>query len=432
MNNHKILRKLKKSIPYFLTMLYFILLGIASVVFSKSYPKEEQKFLQTVIAGAFIISILIWIIRGAINKIRNNEKELNAIFHSMNSLIIEFDRNGRYVKIPPINSALLIRPRAELLNKTIYDVLPEAEANMTHRAILTCLKKKKTVKFEYALQLGNRKRWFDARVSWKSNHRVIFHAYDITEQKNAREELIKTGIRLKELNATKDKFFSIIAHDLKSPFNIIMGYSELLKMNYDDFDETEKKRMIDDIDNSSRAVYQLLHNLLLWARSQSQKNNLIKENLNLKDLVFEATEAYLPVAEKKGILIEMDIPDEIRIHADKFAIQTVIANLFDNAVKYTAKSGKIRIEASQSKEFTEVRVSDNGVGIPPKIKPKLFHIEDSISTMGTSQEKGTGLGLILCKDFIEKHGGTIGFESPAGGAGKPEGTSFYFRLPGTK
>jgi len=431
MNKIKVDRILKQSLPLILTLVYFIILMLGSIAFSNQFVKEEQKLLNVLIVSAFIISILIWIISATITRIRKNEKELNAIFHSLNSLIIEFDREGRYIKIPPINSAYLIKPREELLNKTLYEVLPEEEAGKTHKAILTCLKTKKLVKFEYPIVLANKKRWFAARVSWKSSSRVIFHAFDITNQKNAREEIIKRGIELKELNATKDKFFSIIAHDLKSPFNIILGYTELLNTSYDDFDEIEKKNLIDEIDKSSKAVFKLLHNLLLWAQAQSKKSIIVKESLNLKDLVIEATNAYLPIAENKSIHFDLNVPEDLIIYAEKLAIRTVIANLFDNAIKYTPAKGKISIEASQINGFIEVRVSDTGRGIPVDIKAKLFQIGESISTYGTEYEKGTGLGLILCKEFVEKHGGTIGVENSTGDAstGKTNGASFYFRLP---
>lgn len=434
MNKIKVNRILKQSLPFILTSVYFIILMLGSIAFSNQILKEEARLMNVLIASAFIISILIWIVSSSITKIKRNEKELNAIFHSMNSLIIEFDREGRYIKIPPINTAYLIRPREELINKTLFEVLPEAEAKLTHKAILRCLKTKKIVKFEYPILLGNKRRWFAARVSWKSNNRVIFHAFDITLQKNAREELIKKGIELRELNATKDKFFSIIAHDLKSPFNIILGYTELLNTSYDDFDEVEKRDLIDELDKSSKSVYKLLHNLLLWAQAQSKKNNIKKENLSLKDLVMESINAYLPIAANKDIHIDINIPEDLDIRAERLAIRTVIANLFDNAIKYTPKTGNISIDAKQINDVIEVRVSDTGMGIPPETQPKLFRIEESISTYGTEHEKGTGLGLILCKEFVEKQGGTIGMESSLGdaSAGKPSGTSFYFKLPGVK
>lgn len=396
-----------------------------------SYIKQDRVLFNLLVGSSLIISFLIWLISRAVSRIKRSEQELNAIFHSMNSLIFEFDQDGRYVKIPPISSGLLALPKEEMINKTLFDVLPESEAQRCHDAILECLNRKKLVQFEYELTINGESKWFAARVSWKSEESVIFHAFDITEQKKAREEIIQTGHRLKELNATKDKFFSIIAHDLKSPFNIILGYSDILKSGYADISDEHKLKYISEIDKSSKSAYNLLENLLLWARSQSNKIELNKEELNLHDLVLSSTMAYLPGCSKKNIDFENLVPDYLSILADKNAISTVIANLFSNAVKFTRPNGKIIINAERIKDQIQVCVCDNGVGIPADKIPKLFKIEESVSTYGTNKEKGTGLGLLLCKEFIEKHKGSIRIESVSeeDNANQESGSRFYFSIP---
>lgn len=396
-----------------------------------SYIKQDRVLFNLLVSSSLIISFLIWLISRAVSRIKRSEQELNAIFHSMNSLIFEFDKDGRYVKIPPISEGLLAQPIASMLNKTLFDVLPEEVATQCHDGILECLKRKELVEFEYALPIHGKLKWFAARVSWKSEESVILHAFDITEQKIAREELIKTGFRLKELNATKDKFFSIIAHDLKSPFNIILGYSDLLKSSFDDLNDENKLKYVNEIDKSSKSAYNLLENLLLWARSQSDKVKMNIEDLNLHELVLSSTLAYLPGANKKNIDFQNLVSDHLTIRADKNAISTVIANFFSNAVKFTRPNGKIVINAELIEDQIQVCVCDNGIGIPADKIPKLFRIEESVSTYGTNREKGTGLGLLLCKEFIEKHKGIIRIESVSeeDNTDQESGSRFSFTIP---
>lgn len=237
--------------------------------------------------------------------------------------------------------------------------------------------------------------------------------------------IIKTkNEKLLQINATKDKLFSIIAHDLKGPFNIILGYSDLLKTGYDGYEEDKRKKLINEIDKSSKKAFELLENLLLWARTHRNKIKIVKENLNLKKNIIEAIGVYLPYAEKKNITIDISVSENLNIYADKFSIKTIISNLFNNAVKFTPQNGNIKINAIRKDNFIEISISDTGVGIPPEIIPKLFRIEDSISTKDTDNEKGTGLGLLLCKEFTEKHKGKIRVESELG-----KGTKIIFTIP---
>ena len=389
-----------------------------------SYLNQDKVLIILLIMSSLIISILIWFTSISIIKVRENEQELNAVFHAMDSLIIEFDNDGKYLKIPTSNTSLLIRPKEELLKMTLYDNFPKEKAEIFHNAILKCLKTKELIQIEYSLQIGDKTKWFATRISWKSEHSVIFHAVDITEQKNARQKIVQSEKRLKELNATKDKFFSIIAHDLKSPFNVILGFSNLLKTEYDQMEPTQINKLISTINDSSKSAFKLVENLLLWANAQRNKIELTKERLNLKKLVVQSIEAYLSAAENKNIQIEIQVPILLNIYADEFMLRTIIANLFNNAIKFTNKKGNIKIDAKQTDDHIEICVADNGIGIPPEIIPNLFLIGENVSTLGTDNENGTGLGLLLCKEFVAKHNGRIWAESILGKESK-----FYFTIP---
>ncbi|MBS4058406.1 MAG: CHASE domain-containing protein [Bacteroidales bacterium] len=399
-------------------------LAAVPVIGWQSYLNQDQVLFSLLMSSAFIISVLIWLLSSSVLKIRRNSQELKAIFLSMDSLIVEFDQDGRYVKVPPLNTSLLYRPKEELLNKTLYEVFPEETARQFHESILECLRRKENKTMEYPLEINGQERWFSATISWKSDQRVIFHAHDVTEHKMAMEKILTSEKRLRELNATKDKFFSIIAHDLKSPFNSILGHSNLLNTDYEAYTEAERRKAIAEIDVSARNAYELLENLLLWAISQSGKISLDKESFSFAGLVDEAIQPYMEGARKKLLDVVVDIPGDIKVTADKFTIRTVVANLFNNAIKFTPEQGKVHIRADRKESLVLFEITDTGIGIAEEIIPKLFRIEESISTRGTAGEKGTGLGLLLCKEFVTKHDGKIWVESKLG-----KGSTFGFSLP---
>jgi len=245
----------------------------------------------------------------------------------------------------------------------------------------------------------------------------IGSCYDITENKNNELKLI-------ELNATKNKFFSIIAHDLKSPFNSIIGYSELLleQINGKNYEKTGE--IADIILQSSNRAMDLLMNLMAWAQSQSGKMDFNPVSFDIISLINEVTLLLNDTARQKSILIINKLPPNIQVNADYEMISTVLRNLISNAIKFTQPEGKITISASDKQNQVIVSVSDTGVGISKERIDNLFTISDGYSTPGTQNEKGTGLGLILCKEFVNKNHGKIWVESKAG-----TGTTLYFSLP---
>jgi PAS domain S-box-containing protein len=247
---------------------------------------------------------------------------------------------------------------------------------------------------------------------------------DITERKQAEEALRQNEIRLHELNATKDKFFSIIAHDLKSPFNSILGFSELLvdQVQENNYEGIENYAKI--IQKSSEQAMDLVTNLLEWSRTLTGRMEYNPEYVEIIDLINSVDDLLSPVAQNKSITILKKLPRSVPVYADKAMISTVLRNLVSNAIKFTNPGGQILILAEQKRNELKISVTDNGVGIKKEAIDKLFKIEESYSTIGTQNEKGTGLGLILCKEFVEKHGGKIWVESTLG-----QGSTFCFTIP---
>jgi signal transduction histidine kinase/ligand-binding sensor domain-containing protein len=244
--------------------------------------------------------------------------------------------------------------------------------------------------------------------------------------RNQAEKLIQTNDTLKTLNATKDKFFSIIAHDLKNPFNSILGFCEIVLLKYDSMEEEKKKKLIEVVYESAQNVYELLENLLQWSRSQTGNiqfkpelfviNEVIKVNISLTNNLIK----------EKNLSIEYNPEKDIEVYADKNMINTILRNLITNAVKFTEEGG-IVIEVSEKRSKVEVLVKDSGVGIEKDKLDTLFEIGMSKSTQGTRGETGTGLGLILCKEFIQKNGGELFVTSEEG-----KGSTFGFSLPAKK
>ncbi len=254
---------------------------------------------------------------------------------------------------------------------------------------------------------------------------------DITSNKLTEEALVDSQKKLQETIAVKDKFFSIISHDLKNPLGSIFSFTDLLFNNYDQFDKVEKKKAIETIKNTSKKSFNLLENLLEWSRIQMGNIEFNPEKLNITKLVNEEFELIkLPITQKE-IQLSVKSNHNYEVFADKNMVSTIIRNLLSNALKYTTKGGSISINFKETsypnnKKLLETMVSDSGVGMTSKQVEKLFKIGEGYSTKGVDGEKGTGLGLILCKEFVEKNGGKIWVESEVG-----EGSKFTFSLPQT-
>jgi signal transduction histidine kinase len=260
---------------------------------------------------------------------------------------------------------------------------------------------------------------------------VGFILFRIKRQSNKKLSLVNEKIErqneeLQALNATKDKFFSIIGHDVKGPINSLTSFSNLLINHSGALSEQEIKQLAIDLDKSLKNLYNLLENLLHWARAQTGNVNIQKEAILVTTLFEENVELLSPSASKKNISLEMsgDLTGEIR--ADRNTINTVIRNLLSNAIKFTPEGGRITLECKEWEDAVELVVRDNGVGMPPQVMDNLFKIDVKHSTTGTNKEKGTGLGLILCKEFIELNGGTIRVESK-----EAAGSAFFVVLPKT-
>jgi signal transduction histidine kinase len=277
----------------------------------------------------------------------------------------------------------------------------------------------------------NRKRTALERTNSKFRQRTIElfgkmvdlrKAYNIIN--NQKKEIEKQRKQLDELNTSKDKFFSIIAHDLKNPIAGFLGLTEVLSQDLQSFTDEEKQEFINLIYRSSKQLHSLLENLLQWSRAQTGRLSFKPRHINIHKLMMENIALVNASAELKQIAIELNIDESLEAWADVDMVNTIIRNILTNAIKFTNKDGIVQIAASVDDHWVKLSISDNGIGISEDEQKKLFKIGFSNSKLGTENEEGTGLGLILCKEFAKRNNGDLYVQSK-----QNEGSTFTVTLP---
>jgi PAS domain S-box-containing protein len=402
-----------------------------------------------IIAIILLILVIIWVwqLRVQIRKqlqnlnlknleLQRSEEKFRVITENSSDVIWHLDDKFILTSISPADERIRGFKKEEVVGQSLFSILkPEGiqllmEANKKRMSDLS-----KGIKAPPAIyELEERCKdgswiWVEATAEafYDKDGKVTgYHGVsrDISKRKQAELKLIERETQLRELNSTKDKLFSIIAHDLRSPFNAILGFSKLLKDNIDDFDAAETQEYLEFINSSAKNTLVLLDNLLNWAKSQTGKLLFNPKNISVITLVGEILDVSTSAAKIKNITIKFVQKEDIEVYADVHMLQTILRNLISNALKFTREDGNIMISAIQAENRIEISVSDDGVGMSEQTRSTLFEMGSKTVTKGTANEKGSGLGLILCKEFVEKHGGTIWVESEPG-----KGSAFTFSLP---
>ena len=322
--------------------------------------------------------------------------------------------------------------RISILNKPIFNFIYSEDqlSCQSHRTQLFITAVPQS--FEVRLQKADGNLFwarFDAtlRISEKETPLCRIAVTDFTKRKELELKLQNYMNVLENINHTKDKFFSIIAHDLKNPFAGIIGISDLLEGKLKEVPHEHSPQYIhytQMIQTTSKSAFTLLENLLLWARSQTGDIKVNPTRIAIHHLISFTIPIVNGNAFKKNITIETNYTVEEFVYADESFVSTILRNLLTNAIKFTYPNGKIIVSTERKNEFLEISISDSGMGIDPKQLNNLFKIDSKVSKLGTEKEKGSGLGLILCKDFVEKQGGRIWVKSKLG-----QGSTFTFTLP---
>jgi PAS domain S-box-containing protein len=364
------------------------------------------------------------------NEIISNEKKYRLLFENSPLGIYIANTDGDVIDCNQSLLNILDSPSLEMTKKINVLKFPPLIENGYAGIFMQCLTENKTISVEMPYQSA----W--GKTMYLSNYvipltnsegkveKIYTLMEDITIRKQTEESLKISEASLKELNATKDKFFSIIAHDLKNPFSSIVGLSELLKEDAHDLEISEIIQYSELINTSANNTMLLLENLLEWAQMQQERVLFEPKLLVLSELVKESVSTLSFNAEQKNIQLVRKIPARLIINADKDMLKTLLRNLVNNAIKYTKSGGKVEISAIENNNEIQVSVADNGIGISKENILKLFNIGSGFSTHGTNNEKGTGLGLILCREFVLKHNGKIWIDSELGA-----GSTIHFTIP---
>ena len=356
---------------------------------------------------------------------------LNAMINNIPNPVYYIDTEGKYLGCNQSYEKFIGRKFDELKDKNMSDILSKDVAEYEKEKDQEILKSNKLVSYE--IQFYNREGKPKDIVISKSLFKnidgsvagIIGVINDITEKREAERALIQSERKLREANATKDKFFSIISHDLKSPFVTLLGFTEMLADDYEEFDEETRKGFIKDIQDSAKKSFGLMENLLQWSSSQRGEIEITPEKLDLNELVSETVNVLEPVAKQKCVKVNVEIPEQTSIQADKNTISSVLRNLVSNAIKFNKEDGEVKISGETKDNCVNVKVEDNGLGISEDDVKSLFRLDVPHKKIGkTTQNKGSGLGLILCKEFVDKNNGKIWVESELG-----KGSMFSFSLP---
>jgi len=336
------------------------------------------------------------------------------------------DENVRAIRLSRNFEKLLGLPLEVLLNTQMHEVFKTQTAKDRDDLELKLLKDNTSVRYEDDV-IGRVADTYKFPIQLKGKPPYLAgYVVDITDRVLAERALKESEKQLSELNRDKDRFITILAHDLRNPFNSILGYLELLTKNIRNYDIDKTEKYINIVNNSAKKTFNLLEDVLMWARSHSGKLPFEPQKLVLKEAYGEVIESIEHQANEKRIAIDYFEPEKTTLFADLKMLKTILRNLISNAIKFTHTNGQITIFAQNNENQTTISVSDNGVGIEENIKNNLWEVLRQYTSTGTAHESGTGLGLVLCKEFVEKHNGKIWVESEVG-----KGTTFTFVLPNT-
>lgn len=363
------------------------------------------------------------------DQFRHREEQYKVLIDSIPTGIAIYQNN----KITFINPAGVqmfgATTTEELLGKSVFQFIhPDSKTDFRKKMNLIAEGELMDTFEEKCIRLDGSV--FDAEITtiqavYKGSVAFQLIINDITDRKKADQILHDNQLKLNELIATKDKFFSIIAHDLRSPFNSILGFLDLLYVQYDSFNDAERKDYISLIAENTGTTLNLLENLLVWANSQRGRIDYQPVRQKLLTLLGSVSNNFKSGLSLKGITLNALVADDLEIFADTNMLNTVLQNLISNAIKYSHPGGTITISAEHLDDAVEVTVSDTGTGMNEETRSKLFSLlKKEVSMPGTANEKGSGLGLILCKDFIDKHHGKIDVRSEPG-----KGSQFIFTIP---
>ena len=389
-------------------------------------------------------------------RLSESEERFNSLYNSINAVLFKADTDGRIFEVSSnLNSVFGIK-ESDFVNKNIGEVLwdPYNRGNLLSKML------DETPLGDYDLRmsgpdcseiyvlLGSRitkskindtnciegiiRDVSELRLNEEEIKKYVEEVQEsqLIMEQNAHDlimlnsKLEESEQKLQKLNASKDKFFSIIAHDLKSPFTVMLGFTEMLEIEFEDLSKEELREAVVALNRTAQNVFELLEGLLDWSRVQTGRMEFSPRRFNLTEVVNSVIELLNENAHAKKIELINEVKNNLYVFADRNMINAVLRNLITNAVKFTNQGGKVTVKTLKKNEFVQITIQDTGIGISEDNIAKLFRIDVHHTTYGTNNEKGTGLGLILCKELVEKNKGKIWIESKLG-----KGSKFNFTIP---
>ena len=354
-----------------------------------------------------------------------SEKKANALIAAMPDMMFILNSNGVYLDFKAAREDLSYQSES-IIGKKNRDIMPVKFADLIDEKIALIIQSGEMQLFEYELELPLKGRCnFEARMGPGCSDEFIAIVRDITERKHDELLIQSKNEELQKVNAAKDKFFSIIAHDLRGPLGGFLGITEMMAEGSESFTESEKKEMITNLSLSARNTFTLLENLLEWSQMERGLTAFKPQHLEIFNIINQCVGLNIENARKKMIDLTFDIADNPEVFGDPNMLLTVIRNLLSNAIKFTPKGGKVTVSVVKAdNNMTCISVRDTGIGMSEKMRSDLFRIDSNIKRLGTQGEASTGLGLLLCKEFVDKHEGEIIVESTPN-----QGSVFSFTIP---
>jgi PAS domain S-box-containing protein len=345
------------------------------------------------------------------------------IFRSMGDALVVIDNKHRLVDCNPVALSIFGWKKTPYGNaiENLWAELPDL--------LSTCISGRET-SWEFGIPNSDSSRFFFASISEISNHKQsvvgrLLVIHDITNRHLMQQKIVQSEEKLRILNAEKDKLFSILAHDLRGPIGAFINLTELFMDESYEMTPEEMKGIAKDMNKSAQSLQSLLENLLNWSRMQRQDVVIQKSNIEIKPMIEKALDLLKEAISNKALYVKNGVPEDLIVFADENMMQTVFRNLVSNAVKFTPKGGNILIQALPHENDTVVvKIRDTGIGMSPEMIQNLYKFDKKTSRQGTEGEPSSGLGLLLCKEFIEKNEGKLSVESQV-----EKGTTFIFQLP---
>lgn len=358
--------------------------------------------------------------------IKNYQLRDLSILKALPDLLFLISYDGVFLdyKYSNRNNFNLLTNPVEIIGKRVEDIFPNEVADLIITAVKKTLSDEELQTVEFSLEHSGKFSFFEARIIFNSSDQALILLRDITTQKQAEIELRRVTKDLEVANREKDKFFSLIAHDLRTPLVGLTGYAEILSQDIDELTKNEIKEYSNSIVEISRQTIKFLANLLEWSRLQTGKIQYVPNDLSINLTVQSIFQLLKSNAARKNISLVNNTNPEHIVYADENMIYSVLNNLISNAIKFTNTGGEIVVTSREEGDKIITSVKDNGVGMDDEQLKNLFVLNKSFTTPGTAREKGTGLGIILCRDFVNKNFGKLWVESKVG-----EGSEFSFSLP---